>query len=99
MKASPCKEKPMVTKKKSAADTYTFDGDVHSAPDWVDRNWSGFDGGPALHVPQDTGVNGPYVTKPARIGDTITRVEGKGAAPDTYSIAPAVDPGADAPGV
>jgi hypothetical protein len=34
---------------------YQYDGKLHQAPDWVDRNWAAWDEGPAINVP-DVGI-------------------------------------------
>lgn len=34
---------------------YRYDGRLHSAPDWIDRNWAAYEEGPALNVP-DVGI-------------------------------------------
>lgn len=34
---------------------WQFDGQLHLAPDWVDRNWAAWEDGPALNVP-DVGI-------------------------------------------
>ena len=34
---------------------YQYDGRLHQAPDWVDRNWAAYDEGPAINVP-DIGI-------------------------------------------
>jgi hypothetical protein len=45
---------------------------MQAAPEWVDRNWAGFNNGPALALPAgDLFGTGPYHTKTARVGDTV----------------------------
>lgn len=42
------------------------------APAWVDRNWAGYDNGPALAVPAgDYPFGQPYTTVTAHPGDTV----------------------------
>lgn len=62
-------------------DAYQYTGTVHDAPDWVDRNWTGYgdydnvrllEAGPVLRVPDGTGHNGEGVVI-ARKGDFIVR--------------------------
>lgn len=50
---------------------WKFDGDVQAAPDWVDKGWASYDGGPALAVPVGDPTKQPYTTIVARRGDTI----------------------------
>jgi len=45
---------------------------IDTAPGWVDKNWAGYDSGPALQLPAgDLWGTGPYHTKTARVGDTV----------------------------
>lgn len=67
-------------------------------PDWVNRSWLGYDGGPALQVPTgDLYSNeGPYTTKAAHVGDTVKFTVAKGATPAKFTvIAGEPDPNAE----
>jgi hypothetical protein len=58
---------------------FVFDT-IQNAPDWVDRNWAGFDRGPALAVPAGDLYNEhPYTTQSARPGDTVKFIAAKGS--------------------
>ena len=59
-----------------------------SLPDWVNKSWIGYDGGPALQVPTGDlyGNEGPYTTKAAHIGDTVKFTVAKGATPAKFTI-------------
>lgn len=35
----------------SVSAAYQYDGRLHQAPEWVDRNWAAYDHGPAIDVP------------------------------------------------
>jgi len=51
---------------------YLWDGDIASAPDWIDRSFAGYEMGPALRIPHFAlDSEGPYTTNVARMGDTI----------------------------
>jgi hypothetical protein len=46
--------------------------DIASAPEWIDKNWASYDGGPALAIPKgDVLSNDAYTTQTARVGDTV----------------------------
>jgi len=52
---------------------------VDAAPAWIDKNWAGFDRGPALQVPAGDLYGGaPYTTKTARVGDKVVFTAAKG---------------------
>lgn len=40
------------TTRTRVTSAWQFDGKTHEAPPWVDRNWIGYDGGPALIIPE-----------------------------------------------
>ena len=67
---------------------------IQEAPDWVDRNWAGFDRGPALAVPAGDLYNDqPYTTQSARPGDTVKFIAAKGSlGPHIEVIRGEVDP-------
>ena len=46
---------------------------IESVPSWVDKNWAGYDQGPALQLPVGDAMfgEGPYTTQVARVGDTV----------------------------
>lgn len=46
-------------------EVYKFDGQVHKAPDWIDRNWGAYDDGPTLYIPE--------IQQTARVGDFVVR--------------------------
>lgn len=75
---------------------FVFEG-IDSAPGWVDRNWAGYDMGPALQLPAgDIWGKPPYTTKVARIGDKVMFIATKGATPAHFEVIrgePAVDSG------
>lgn len=51
---------------------FKFDGDISSAPAWIDKGWAGYNNGPALALPADPMGNGyVYTTITARAGDTV----------------------------
>ena len=50
---------------------WKFDGNIQSAPEWVDKGWASFDGGPALAVPVGDPAKQPYTTTSCRKGDTL----------------------------
>jgi hypothetical protein len=56
---------------------FKFEGDIQSAPEWVDKGWASYDGGPALAVPVGDPTKQPYTTITARKGDTIKYVARK----------------------
>jgi len=60
--------------------------DIQSAPAWVDRNWAGFDRGPALALPNDLSGKPPYTTKIARVGDKVMFVAASGAMPAHFEV-------------
>lgn len=51
----------------SIVSAYRFQGQVHLAPTWVDRNWIGYDDGPVLRVCTPDGVD----IGCAKVGDWI----------------------------
>lgn len=61
---------------------------MDSAPDWIDRNWAGFDQGPALMLPAGNLVDfsGPYTTKSARVGDKVLFVAARGSTPPHFEV-------------
>lgn len=62
---------------------------VADAPGWVDRNWAGFDRGPALAVPAgDLYGEGPYTTTMAHIGDTVKFMAANGTEPARLIVIP-----------
>ena len=66
---------------------------MESAPGWVDRNWAGFDRGPALQLPAgDLYGEGPYHTKVARVGDTVKFFAAQPSAPAHFEVMPGALP-------
>lgn len=55
----------------SGGDSFKYDGDLSSLPDWADKGWATYSAGPALAVPKGDPNKGPYATDIARIGDTV----------------------------
>ena len=75
--------------------TFVFES-VDKCPNWIDRNWAGFDRGPALQIPTELLPSGdaPYTTKVARVGDTVVFTPAKGGMPAKFDvIAGLPDPG------
>ena len=72
----------------SSRQEFKYEGKPDGLPGWVDKGWSGYDRGPALHVPQGPALrtDGPYTTKTARPGDTIVFVPNEGATPAHYEV-------------
>lgn len=56
---------------------FKFEGDIQGAPEWIDKGWASYDGGPALAVPVGDPTKQPYTTVTARKGDTIKYVSRK----------------------
>ena len=58
---------------------FIFEGDIGSAPAWIDKGWASYDGGPALALPVGDALfgEGPYTTMSARVGDTVKFVAAK----------------------
>jgi hypothetical protein len=61
---------------------YQYNGKLHAAPSWIDRNWLGNDGGPVLYVAEtdyeqplpEAGVLGAHAAEMiARVGDWVVR--------------------------
>jgi hypothetical protein len=52
-------------------DSFVYDGNLDSLPDWADKGWATYDRGPALAVPKGDPNGHPYTTDTARIGDTV----------------------------
>jgi len=63
--------------------------DLDSAPGWVDRNWAGYDRGPALQLPNDLSGRPPYTTTVARVGDKVVFTAASGASPAKFTVIPA----------
>lgn len=64
--------KPVEWEPPTADAEYKFEGDISSAPAWIDKGWASYDRGPALAIPMgDLYGNGPYHTAPVRVGDTV----------------------------
>jgi hypothetical protein len=60
---------------------------VDAAPGWIDRNWAGFDRGPALQLPAgNLDGSGPYHTKVARVGDTVKFIAGAGRQAPRFEV-------------
>jgi len=55
----------------SGGDSFVYDGELSSVPDWADKGWATYANGPALAVPKGDPNKGPYATDIARIGDTV----------------------------
>lgn len=65
---------------------FVFTG-LDAAPGWVDRNWAGFDRGPALQLPAgDIYGKAPYTTKTARLGDTVIFKAAAGGKPAHFEV-------------
>src|SRR5262245_51623852 len=62
--------------------------DIASAPEWVDKNWAGYDNGPVLQVPNNLQQPQPYTTITARPGDTVKYKAGPDGAPGKFSVEP-----------
>jgi hypothetical protein len=75
--------------------TYTWTGDMASAPEWIDRGWASYDAGPALAVPRGDPNASPYTTVSARVGDTVvyTPPKGRGGGTGTYTVVRAEESG------
>jgi len=62
---------------------------VQDAPGWIDKNWAGFDRGPALAVPAgDLFGDGPYHTTFAHVGDKVVFTAARGATPAKLTVIP-----------
>jgi len=60
--------------------------DIGSVPEWVDKGWAGYDGGPALQLPRDLTFRGPYATTTAHLGDTVKFTAASGAKPAFFTV-------------
>jgi hypothetical protein len=86
------------TQYPSEPESFLWEGDINSAPPWIDRGWAGYDGGPALHIPRGDPTGQPYTTRTARIGDIITYTPGPNGAFGGFAVVPASESG-NQPGV
>ena len=86
----------MAKAKEPKTESYTFEGDVSGAPDWVDRGWMSYDRGPALAVPKGDPRKQPYSTVPCRVGDTIVHTPGESEDdPGSFEVVRAEETGRD----